>query len=589
MLKKLNYIFNRKDKIKLFFLLIMIIIGSFLELTGVAVFMPFIEIVTNENTIFETPYLNYLYNVLNLSSTEMFLAVLAFVISGIYILKNAYLCVLQNCILKFSYVIRKNLAVRLLTTYMKEPYTFHLEKNVAELQRSLQIDTNQFMQLVNNTLQLIAEIMVCAVLGLFLFDTSHSMTGIVLFLLVVCVGFFLYISKKVSKRLGEQNQQYNAKLFQWVNQALGGIKEVKVLSREKYFIDAYEENYDKLIVGTRINELLAAVPRYIVEAVCITGLLMAVVGKMFWGYVGNTVMDFIPQLAVCAVGAFRLLPAVGKINAFANNILYSMPSLNLIYNDLKQIEGYKEREYCNGVQNIQDINGNNIYVKNVSYHYPNSNENVINKADLEIREGSTVAFIGNSGAGKTTLADIILGLLSPNEGHIFYGNMDIYENLDYWHSQLGYIPQNIYLSDDTIKNNVAFGIAEEEINEKAVIEALMKAQLLEFVEDLEEGINTYVGDRGVRLSGGQRQRIGIARALYHDPAILILDEATSALDNDTEQAVMEAIESLRGSKTMIIIAHRLTTIRNADIIYEVTDGKAVIRDKEKVLSSVWER
>lgn len=585
MLKKLNYIFDKKDKWKLFFLMIMIIIGSFLELSGVAAFMPFIEIVTDANVIFESPILSFIYEKLQLSSTELFLAVMAFVISGIYILKNAYLGVLQNSILKFSYVTRKNLSVRLLTTYMKEPYTFHLEKNTAELQRSLQIDTNQFMLLVNNTLQLIAELTVCVVLGLYLFDTSHSITGIVLALLLVCVGFFLYISKKVSKRLGEQNQRYNAKLFQWVNQALGGIKEVKVLSREEYFIDAYSQNYNELIKGAKTNELLAAIPRYIVEAVCITGLLMAIVGKMFWGYQGNTVMDFIPQLAVCAVGAFRLLPSVGKVNAFANNILYSMPSLDLIYYDLKQVEGFEDKDETRKIKTSPKPGKKDIRVENVHYHYPDAKEYVINGANLEIKEGSTVALVGNSGAGKTTLADIILGLLPPDEGHIMFGNLDVYENLDYWHKQLGYIPQNIYLSDDTIRNNIAFGVREEQMDEKAVLEALKKAQLFDFVNSLPEGLDTFVGDRGVRLSGGQRQRIGIARALYHDPDILILDEATSALDNDTEQAVMEAIESLRGSKTMIIIAHRLTTIRNADIIYEVADGKVIVRSKEEILGT----
>ncbi len=582
LLQKLRYIFNRRDKIKLVVLLLMIIVGSFMELSGVAAFMPFIEIVMTPENIFENKWLSRVYHTFNFPSSDHFLAFLAIVISGIYIFKNVYLTVLQNCILKFSYRTRKNLAVRLLKTYMAEPYTFHLNKNVAELQRSLQVDTNQFMLLVNNSLQMLAEITVCIVLGIYLFDTSHSITGIVLVLLVICVGFFLYISKKVSFRLGMQNQMYNGKLFQWVNQALGGIKEVKVLRREEFFISSYEKNYEKLIYGARINELLSAMPRYIVEAVCITGLLSAIVVKMFWGYQGNEVSDFIPQLAVCAVGAFRLLPSVGKMNAYANSIMYCKPSLDLIYNDLKQIEGCDESVLEKGRSEDRWIFEKGIRLDNITYRYPDADEPVLENINIEIPKEKTVAFIGSSGAGKTTLADIILGLLLPEQGRVLIDEKNIYEDLDRWYQHLGYIPQVIYLSDDTIRNNVAFGVFEDEINEKAIWDALEKAQLADFVKGLENGLDTMVGERGVRLSGGQRQRIGIARALYHDPDILVLDEATSALDNETEQAVMESIEKLKNSKTMIIIAHRLTTIRNADIIYEIIDRSAVERSKQEV-------
>jgi len=336
MIQKLRYIFNRKDKIKIFFLMIMIIIGSFLQLLGVTAFMPFIEIVMEPGKIFETEITAMVYQRLNLSSTDVFLAIMAVAIIGVYIIKNIYLSILQNSILKFSYRTRMNLAVRLLTTYMHEPYIFNLGKNIAELQRSLQVDTNQFMMLVNNTLQIVAEAMVCIVIGLYLFDTSHSITGAVLGLMVVCLGLFLFISKKVSTK------RYNALLFQWINQSLGGIKEVKVLQREDFFIDSYRKNYKKLIRGARINELLSAVPRYIMEAVCITGLLVAVIIKMFFGFAGKEVSDFIPQLAVFAVASFQLLPAIGKMNAFANSIMYCLPSLDMIYNDLREIEKMPE-------------------------------------------------------------------------------------------------------------------------------------------------------------------------------------------------------------------------------------------------------
>ena len=255
----------------------------------------------------------------------------------------------------------------------------------------------------------------------------------------------------------------------------------------------------------------------------------------------------------------------------------------MIYSDLRQIEDCEET-INSGKEELDFKSG--IRVEEIAYRYPDGDEYVLDRASLEIPKGMTVALIGSSGTGKTTLADVILGLLIPESGHVWLDDKDVLEDLQGWHAKLGYIPQSIYLSDDTIRNNVALGIAEDKIVEDAIWLALEKAQLASFVRGLPNGLDTMVGEAGVRLSGGQRQRIGIARALYHNPEILVLDEATSALDNDTEKAVMEAIDSLKGEKTMIIIAHRLTTIRNADKVYEVIDGKAVERDKEVILRSV---
>lgn len=350
---------------------------------------------------------------------------------------------------------------------------------------------------------------------------------------------------------------------------------------KKFFVDSYKTVYKKLIKGAKNNEMLAAIPKYILETVCIIGMIIAVIGKLLWGR--RDLNAFVVQMSAFAVAAFRLLPSVGKISAYINNIMYSIPSLDLIYKDLKEIENFIPKE--NDISVVEKWNFNNsIELLNVSYAYEGTDKKVLNNISLTIRKGETVALIGSSGAGKTTLADVFLGLLIPQQGSIRVDGKNIYENMNSWHRMLGYIPQTIYLSDDTIRNNVAFGIKEEDIDEQAVVEALKKAQLYDFIQTLEQGLETFVGDRGVRLSGGQRQRIGIARALYCNPEVLVLDEATSALDTETETAVMEAIDSLKGYKTMVIIAHRLTTIQNADKIYEVTDGNVVLRSKEDILS-----
>lgn len=581
MIQKFRYIFSRADKFKLVGLVVLMIIGSVLELLAVAVFNPFIEVMMQTSSIADDSFLQFFFQHTNIDSVEGYLIVLSFIIAVIYVVKNVYLTFEQNAILSFSYRTRMNLATRLLTTYMNEPYTFHLSKNIAEMQRCLQTDTSQFMSLINSCLQLAVEFVTCLALGVYLFHTSHSITVLIGLLLGLCVFIFFIISKKVSSKLGRQNEFYNAKLFQWINQSLGGIKEVKILQREKYFIDSYRTNYKKVIWGARVNELLAAVPKYIVETVAIVGLVLAIIVKLLFGH--GALETFVPQMAVFAVAAFRLLPSVGKINAYVNNVMYTKASLDMIYQDLCEIEKNKpiEVEWEGKTENWKFMKG--VFAEHITYHYPDSDTEVLHDITLEIPKGKTVALIGPSGAGKTTLADIILGLLPPVSGVVRMDDKNIYENLRSWRQKLGYIPQSIYLSDDTIRNNVAFGIYEDQIDDDAIWKALEKAQLKDFVQGLEKGLDTYVGDRGVRLSGGQRQRIGIARALYHDPEILVLDEATSALDSSTEQAVMESIESLQGLKTMVIIAHRLTTIKNADLIYEVVEGKVIQRKKEDIL------
>lgn len=581
MVKKLRYVFDRKDKIKLVGLAILMVIGSVLELLAVAVFNPFIEVLMQTSSIEDDSFLKLFFTHIHLNGIEQYLVVLSALIAVIYLVKNIYLSFLQNVILSFSYTTRMNLATRLLTTYMNEPYTFHLSKNIAEMQRCLQSDTSQFMSLINSGLQLTVEMVTCLALAAYLFHTSHSITVVIGVLLLLCIGLFFMISKKVSSRLGRQNENYNAKLFQWINQSLGGIKELKILQREEYFIDSYKTNYKNLIWGARVNELIAALPKYIVETVAMVGLVFAIIIKLLFGH--GALETFIPQIAVFAVAAFRLLPSVGRVNAYINSIMYNKASLDMIYDDLKEIDSEPVQEIEWQEKKEKWIFTKGVIVEHVSYHYPDSDVEVLHDISLEIPKGKTVALIGPSGAGKTTLADIILGLLPPVSGVVRMDQHNVYENLRSWREKLGYIPQSIYLSDDTIRNNVAFGIYEAQIDDNAIWKALEKAQLKEFVQGLENGLDTYVGDRGVRLSGGQRQRIGIARALYHDPEILVLDEATSALDSSTEQAVMESIESLQGLKTMIIIAHRLTTIKNADLVYEVSGGNVTLRDKNEVI------
>lgn len=568
MIKKLNYIFSTKDKIKIVLLTIMILIGSILELLAISLFSPFIDGIMDQNVMLESTVMSYLYHFFLFEKYEYFLAMLAGSIIAIYIIKNIYIIVEKNTIYRFAYRIQRTISTKLLKSYIKEPYTFHLNKNIAVLQRSMQEDTDQFAKAILHFMEMAAEACVCIVLGIYLFIVSKSITVVIAGLLLVCLGIFSYINKKYSRKWGEQGQEYKAKIYQWMNQSLSGIKDIKILDRSETFINNYDNYMRKYVRVLRLNRLIGIMPKYIIEMVCMTGLLSAVLVKMFFGQ--KELSEFVPQLAIFAVVAFRLLPSVGRINEHLSAVIFATPSIDLIFHDLKEIEDLHVEEMAKDENwHFQE----EIEVKRVTYAYPGGEGNVIENACLHIRKGETVAFVGTSGAGKSTMVDILLGLLPPQQGKILVDGMDVYKNLRTWQKEIGYIPQTIYLSDDSIRNNVAFGIEEEEIDEQAVIAALEQAQLYDFVDTLPEGLDTCVGDRGIRLSGGQRQRIGIARALYHNPEILVLDEATSALDNDTEAAVMEAIDSLKGQKTIIIIAHRLTTIKNADAVYEVKDGK----------------
>lgn len=364
-----------------------------------------------------------------------------------------------------------------------------------------------------------------------------------------------------------------------------------VLDRKKNFIDQYKEAASLEQKSLVINGVVNACPDRILEGVCIGGIIGIVCIRIAMGIDLGT---FIPALGTFAMAAFKILPSISKISTRINSIIYLQTSLHGIYSNLKAANEY-ELELQEYVQEGRREEADDreivrftekLEIKNVSWKYLNTKENVLDNTELVIRKGESAALIGASGAGKTTLADIIMGLLKPQSGSVLMDGIDIFTIPHRWSKIIGYVPQSVFLVDDTVRNNVAFGLKKAEINDAKVWDALQQAQLKDFIENLPYGLDTIVGERGVKFSGGQRQRIAIARALYENPDILVLDEATSALDNETETAVMEAIDALQGSKTLIIVAHRLTTIRNCNVIYEIKDGQAVCRNKEEVLPGI---
>lgn len=582
MINKVNYILDKAQKIKLIILLIIIFIGAFVELLGVSSIMPLINVVTDSNSITNKWYLVFICDLFGFTETKQIVIFLSVFLIVIYVVKNMYITMQYNIQYKFIFNNQRRLAVKMMNSYMHQNYLFHISRNVAELQRNVTEDVNGFYTVVLNSLQFVAEVSVCVVLVIYLMSTDIMTTLVVATLIFIFVIFFGIVFKKVLVKKGQENRQVSISLTKWVLQSFSGIKEIKVMNKEKFFLDNYDKTYKRFAVLQRQQTMLSFISRPTMETMCICGLLITVVVKIIWFQ--EDIANFIPALSVFAIAAFRMLPSFNRISGYLSAIMFNKPAVDALYGDLEEIDNLKtaiKTKEKNQVA-IQKLS-QGIDVKDISFQYPNANKLVIRNLSMHIEPNTSVALVGASGAGKSTLADIILGVLEPQAGTVKVEGIDIKKNLNGWHQCLGYIPQSIYLMDDTIRANIAFGLDKEQISEKALWKAIKEAQLQQFIESLPKGLDTIVGERGVKLSGGQRQRIGIARALYGQPTVLILDEATSALDNETEREVMDAIDGLRGTRTLIIIAHRLTTIKNCDVIYEVKDGGIEKKNYEQLL------
>lgn len=576
-LNKLNYIFDKKQKVQIIILLIMIFVGGFLELIGVSAILPVVELILQPERMQENQYISYLYRFLPVDNYSDFLCLMIILMIAVYIFKGVYLYGLYYIQNTFTYLNQKKLSTKLLDIYLRQPYSFHLNNNSAELIRNINADVPTFYRLVMNVLLLATDGITAIMLLILLFLTDAMMTISIVLVGLTFLGIYLGIVRKQIRKYGQKFRLHNAKLTQWLQQALGGIKETKILKKEDFFCYNYGINCEQYAKSYANYYAVSSFPKYFLEAICITAILIVMLLKI---KSGNGVQAIIPQLAVFAVAAFRLIPSMNKITAAMGEIMFASPSLDLIYHDIKEMDTMKKD--MEGIKRNSQVFleklsfHNSIEVEHVSFRYENSDKDVLNHVSITIPKNKSVAFIGQSGAGKTTMADIILGLLQPNEGRVCVDGVDIKSNYEAWLDKVSYIPQAIYLCDDTIKHNIAFGISDNEVDEDRLNRVIEEAQLQELIENQPEGVNTYIGENGMRISGGQRQRIGIARALYSRPEILILDEATSALDTETEQAVMDAINGLQGKITLIIIAHRLSTTEKCDYVYKIIDGKAVI-------------
>ena len=578
LLGKINYIFDRKQKIQLGILGVMIFIGGLLETLGVGAMIPLVNALLMPEKLQEYidkyEFLQRICDMLNIESAGQVTKVLLLGLMAIYVIKNLYVLFLiyrQNSFITQN---RNKMISRVMAEFLNRPYEKYLGADIPTVFRITDSDIPQTFALILAMLQLASEVVVSFLIFVVLLWQNVAMTLFIIAIFGVMTLIVLKVLKPRLNKIGAKNQAIQSRIAKWRIQATYGLKDVKVLNREEFFVRNYYETGKVGADVARNYAVLNNTPRVLIETVFIVSVLSFIT---IYINSGGNVGEIMTTIAAFGVAAIRVLPSVNRINTYITEIAYTQPSLDFVYENLQ--EGMKtdamlaERRANSQVEKLKLED--KIELNHISFHYPDSDKYIFKDAHMAVPKGKSVGIIGASGAGTSTIVDVLLGLLHAQEGEITCDGVNIFKNYESWLAQVGYIPQAIYLIDESIRDNIAFGIDADKIDDKRIWEVLEEAQLKEFIEELPEGLDTTIGDRGVRLSGGQRQRIGIARALYNDPEILVFDEATSALDNDTEAAVMEAVNSFHGKKTMIIIAHRLNTIEKCDIIYKVENTKLV--------------
>lgn len=578
LLQKINQIFDKKQKSQLVLLGFMIFIGGFLETLGVSTMIPVVTVLLTPEKVQEYidkyEVLGNICTAFHITNVNQVAVSLLLFLMAVYVIKNLYLLFLvyrQNTFITQN---RNNMISRVMAEFLNRPYEQYLGADIPTVFRITDSDIPQTFALMLAVLSLASEVVVSCLIFLVLLIQNVKMTLFVMFVFGVLTLVIVKVLKPRLNRIGAKNQEIQSRIAKWRIQATYGLKDVKVLNREEFFVRNYYETGKVGANVARNYAVLNNTPRLLIETIFIVSML---------GYItiyingGGDVSEMMTTIATFGVAAIRVLPSVNRINTYITEIAYATPSLNFVYENLQQgmkTDAMLAERKANSQKEKLKLD-DKIELNHISFHYPDSDKNIFTDAHMVVLRGKSVGIMGSSGAGKSTIVDILLGLLHAQEGQITCDGVDIFKNYESWLAQIGYIPQSIYLIDESIRENIAFGIDADKIDEKRIWEVLEEAQLKEFIEELPEGLDTTIGDRGIRLSGGQRQRIGIARALYHNPEILVFDEATSALDNETEAAVMEAVNSFHGKKTMVIIAHRLNTIEKCDIIYKVENEKIV--------------
>jgi len=553
-------------------LLGLMITGMVLETLGIGLVIPAIAILGHEDLVARYPAIQPLLYAMGDPSPQWLIIGVMVGLVGIYLGKNLFLAFLAWWQMHFAFGVQARLSHRLFTTYLCQPYTFHLQRNSAQLIRNIVNEVQQLrLDFLLPGMLILSEVLVLLGIASLLLVVEPVGALIVVLVLGATTWVFHRRTRVHITLWGEARQYHDGLCIQHLQQGLGGVKEVKLLGRENDFLTQYNmHNVQSARMG-QFQSTLQHIPRLWLEMLAVGGLAILVLAMLAQG---RDMANILPTLGLFAAAVFRLMPSVNRVLSAMISLRYGFPAVNTLHEELKLSATNVVTQPNSGVPVFEK----EIRLTSVTYAYPGALAPTLSDLSITIKKSESVGFIGPSGSGKSTLVDIILGLLTPNVGKVAVDGQDIQQNLRAWQDKIGYVPQSIYLTDDTLRRNVAFGLPNDQIDDAAVSHAIRAAQLEEFVASLPEGQETIVGEQGVRLSGGQRQRIGIARALYHDPDVLVLDEATSALDTVTERGVMQAVMALQGSKTIIIVAHRLSTVEHCDRLYRLEHGRATVEE-----------
>ncbi|MDE7017213.1 MAG: ABC transporter ATP-binding protein/permease [Lachnospiraceae bacterium] len=577
---KLRFILSPEQKVYCVIVFFMALISAFFELLGISIVIPLLMAIISVDQLKANEMLSPILDFFHLSTDKQIILFLCTCIALIYVAKNAFTILYTWTSAKFANKIRRELSLDIFKAYIAQGYTYFVNNNSSKILRGIGSDPQSVQTIISNMFLLTVRIITVICIVIFIIIQTPEMALVLIVLALFSFSISEIIFKNRLKQSGIEQREYSHMARQASLEAIQGSKEIFVMNRQNYFTDEYlrcMSKYDNACVRQNVG---AAAPTNILEAVCVVGVIFVVAFQIFSATDTNLL---ITKLGTVAVASFRVLPYLGSILGCVNTIIFNAPGLVYAYDTLYEVRELKRKESSPTSDAIINVRfQNEIRMSHITFSYSAEGGKVLNDLDMVIQKGTSVGLIGTSGAGKTTLSDLILALYKPQSGTIQMDGIDINDIGTQWHYITGYVPQSVYLADSSIRRNVAFGIRESEIDDEKVWKALEMAQLKPFVETLKNGLETQVGEWGVKFSGGQRQRIAIARALYSDPDILIMDEATAALDNETEQAVMESIEALQGIKTLIIVAHRLTTIRKCDKIYEIANGKAILRSHEEI-------
>jgi ABC-type multidrug transport system fused ATPase/permease subunit len=567
--KKIRALLTPSERKAAISMLFMMLLGMALETLGIGLVIPVVTVMMQPESWEKYLVVSSLLSSHPSLSHSLMVVIAMIGLVFVYLSKNLYSGFLIWKQASFTFNVQANLCLRLFALYLRQPYSFHLQRNSAQLIRNITSEVASFSSVISSVLLLLTECFVLIGLTALLLWIEPLGAIAIAVILGSSAWIFHILTRNRISHWGGLRQHHDGFKFQHLQQGLSSAKDVKLLGREKNFLAQFEFHNTNSAKIWKLQTTLQGLPRLMFEMLGILGLAMLVIAMIKQG---REASSLIPVLGLFAASAFRFMPSANRILGAIQNIRYNLSAVDLLF-DESQLQTDGSQEYRKTTPKSEMLH--EIKIEEVGYSYPASHKAALNKVSITIKKGEIVGIIGASGSGKSTLVDLLLGLLSPLEGKITTDGIDIQSHLRNWQDQIGYVPQSIYLTDDTLRRNVAFGLADEEINEVAVRHAIAAAQLSEFVDELADGLDSVVGERGVKLSGGQRQRIGIARALYHNPSILIFDEATSALDITTEKSVMDVTMALKGSKTIIIVAHRLTTVDRCDLIFKLEKGRVV--------------